>query len=153
MDLYGGLGADDQRALRLAPLWLLSAIVGRSRLESWELDALWDSVRAALPSTSWLSAQVLRAALDDPDLVAVYERDGRPVTSGLLEAVTVSARVGPGAARSMRSALLAVGEGVARARGPFGRSITRQDADMLELLAEILDLEEANPHQLFSPAR
>jgi hypothetical protein len=44
----------------------------------------------------------------------------------------------------------AVGEGVARARGPFGRSISRQDADTLELLAEVLDLSDADPHRLFA---
>jgi hypothetical protein len=42
----------------------------------------------------------------------------------------------------------AVGEGVAR--GPFGRSISRQDADSLELLAEVLDLSDADPHRLFA---
>ena len=85
-----------------------------------------------------------------PNTVAAYERDGRPVTTGLLAAATVSARLGAGAASSMRSALLAVGEGVARARGPFGRSISRQDADTLELLAEVMDLSDADPHRLFA---
>ncbi len=152
VDLYGRLTPEEQRTLRLAPMWVLSSLVGRSRLETWELDALWDGVRRALPATSWLGAQALRAVLDDQDLVAAYERDTRPITTGLLQAVTASARIGAGAASSMRSALLAVGEQVARARGPFGRSISQQDADTLELLAEILDLEEADPRRLFEPA-
>jgi hypothetical protein len=136
--LYGTLARSDQQTLRLAPLWMFSALVGRTRLETWELDA------------TWLGSEALQATLDDPDLVAAYERDGRPVTTGLLAAATVSARLGPGAASSMRSALLAVGEGVARARGPFGRSVSRQDADTLELLAEVLDLSDADPHRLFA---
>ena len=114
------------------------------------LDALWDAVRATLPTTTWLGSEALEATLDDPGLVAAYERDGRPVTTGLLAAARVSARLGAGAASSMRAALLAVGEGVARARGPFGRSISRQDADTLELLAEIMDLSDADPHRLFA---
>jgi hypothetical protein len=148
--LYGTLARSDQQTLRLAPLWMFSALVGRTRLETWELDAIWDAVRATLPTTTWLGTEALQATLDDPDLVAAYERDGRPVTTGLLAAATVSARLGAGAASSMRSALLAVGEGVARARGPFGRSISRQDADTLELLAEIMDLSDADPHRLFA---
>ena len=148
--LYGTLAPSDQQTLRLAPLWMFSALVGRTRLETWELDAIWDAVRATLPTTTWLGSEALQATLDDPDLVAAYERDGRPVTTGLLAAATVSARLGAGASSSMRAALLAVGEGVARARGPFGRSISRQDADTLELLAEVLDLSDADPHRLFA---
>ncbi|MEX5717689.1 hypothetical protein [Geodermatophilus maliterrae] len=150
MTLYGTLARSDQQTLRLAPLWVFSALVGRTRLETWELDALWDAVRATLPTTTRLGSEALQATLDDPGLVEVYERDGRPVTTGLLAAATVAAGCGAGAARSVSSALLAVGEGIARARGPFGRSISRQDADTLELLAEILDVDGADPHRLFA---
>jgi hypothetical protein len=150
VSLYGTLARPEQQTLRLAPLWMFSALVGRTRLETWELDAIRDAVRATLPSTTSLASEALAAALDDPDLVAAYEQDGRPVTTGLLAAATVSARFGAEAASSMRSALLAVGEGVARMRGPFGRSISREDADTLELMAEILDLTEADPRRLFT---
>ncbi len=153
VNLYGTLSRSDQQTLRLAPLWMLSAFVGRARPEIWELDALRDAVRATLPTTKGLGSEALQATLDDPGLMEAYERDGRPVTTGLLAAATVSAGLGPGAASSMRSALLAVGEGFARARGPFGRSITREDADTLELLDEILDVDGADPHQLFASAR
>lgn len=150
MGLYGTMARPDQQTLRLAPLWVFSALVGRTRLETWELDAIRDAVRATLPSTTGLSSEALQATLDDPDLVASYERDGRPVTTGLLAAATVSAGLGAGAAHSMRSALLAVGHGVARMRGPFGRTISREDADTLGLMAEILDLTDADPRRLFS---
>ena len=153
VSLYGTLARSDQQTLRLAPLWMLSALVGRTRLEIWELDALRDAVRAALPTSTRLGGEALQATLDDPGLVEAYERDGRPVTTGLLAAATVSSRLGAGAARSMRSALLAVGEEVARARGPFGRSISREDADTLELLAEVLDVDGPDPHLLFASAR
>ncbi len=152
MTLYGTLDRFDQQTLRLAPLWVFSALVGRTRLETWELDALWDAVRATVPTATWPGSEALQATLDDPFLVEVYGRDGRPITTGLLAAATVSARLGAGAASSMRSALLAVGEGVARARGPFGRSISRQDADTLKLLTEILDVDDADPHRLFASA-
>ena len=150
MTLYGTLARSDQQTLRMAPLWVFSALVGRTRLETWELEAVWDAVRAALPTTTSLGSEALQATLDDPDVVAAHERDGRPVTTGLLAVATVSARLGAGAASSMRSALLAVGEGVARARGPFGRSISQQDADTLELLAEVMDLSDADPRRLFA---
>ena len=150
MTPYGTLAPSDQQVLRLAPLWVFSALVGRTRLETWELEAIGDAVRATLPTTAGLGSEALQATLDDPDVVAAYEGDGRPVTTGLLAAATVSARLGPGAASSVRSALLAVGEGVARARGPFGRSVSREDADTLELLAEVLDLRDADPHRLFA---
>lgn len=152
MQLYETLAPAQQQTLRLAPLWVLSALVGRARLESWEMDALRDSVRAVLPTTTWLGSEALRATLADPGLLEAHERDGRPITTGLLEAATVAASVGVGAASSMRSALLAVGEGVARARGPFGRSMSREDVDTLELLGEILDVDDADPHRLFHPA-
>ncbi len=150
MTLYGTLARSDQQTLRLAPLWMFSALVGRTRLETWELEAIWDAVRATLPTTASPGSEALQATRNDPDIVAAHERDGRPVTTGLLAAATVSARLGPAAASSMSSALLAVSEGVARARGPFGRSISRQDADTLELLAEVVDLSDADPHRLFA---
>ena len=150
MSLYGTLARSEQETLRLAPLWMYGALVGRTRLETWELDAIWDAVRATLASTTGFGGEALQATLDDPDLVEAYERDGRPVTTGLLAAARVSAGLGADAAASLRAALLAVGEGVARARGPFGRSVSRQDADTLELLAEVLDLSDADPHQLFA---
>jgi hypothetical protein len=106
-------------------MWMFSALVGRTRLETWELDAIWDAVHATLPTTTQLGSEALQATLDDPDLVAAYERDARPVTTGLLAAATVSAGLGPEAASSMRAALLAVGEGVARAGG---RSVARSAA-------------------------
>ncbi len=94
MTLYGTLARSDQQTLRLAPLWMFSAFVGRTRLETWELEAIWDAIRATLPATTWLGSEALAATLDDPDLVAAYERDGRPVTTGLLAAATVPAGLG-----------------------------------------------------------
>ncbi len=76
--LYGTLAPSDQQTLRLAPLWMFSALVGRTRLETWELDAIWDAVRATLPTTTQLGSEALQATLDDPDIVAAYERTVAP---------------------------------------------------------------------------
>ena len=150
MDSYRTLDPADQRTLRLAPLWLVSSLLGSARLDVFELDAFWNSVHAAVPSTTGLGNEVLRALQDDPGVLAAYEQDARPIVTGLLEAAGVASGFGLDAARSLRSAVVSVGEGFARARGPFGRSISQQDADTLELMSEVMNVEDANPRRLFA---
>ena len=154
MELGRGLDARDQRTLRLTPLWLFSAIVGSHRkLDSLELAVFWHCVDEAIEGATGLGREVLLAVQADADVVDEYEQDGRPVVSGLLDAMAISSRLPAGAAGSLATALLTeFGERVARARGPFGRSVSRQDAETLQLLTEILDVDSPHPFRLFAPA-
>ena len=72
-------------------------------------------------------------------MLAAFERDGRPVVSGLLQLDHVLSRRPDAEAHAVRSLLVdTVGMGIARARGPFGAEATREDAARLELAAAIL---------------
>jgi len=65
--------------------------------------------------------------------------EGRSIVSGLSQVMSLLERVSPEISRETRDAILRVGSGVARARGPFGRRITDHDAQTLELVAQLLE--------------
>jgi hypothetical protein len=59
--------------------------------------------------------------------------------SGLSQVTSLLEHVSPEISRETRDAILRVGSGVARARGPFGRRITDHDAQTLELVGQLLE--------------
>ena len=50
----------------------------------------------------------------------------------------------PGLGGAYRLALLRVGAGLAKARGPYGRQVSPENEQLLLLLAELLDLRSAS---------
>ena len=50
----------------------------------------------------------------------------------------------PGLGGAYRLALLRVGAGLAKARGPYGRQVSPANEQLLLLLAELLDLRSAS---------
>ena len=145
----------DRTTMTFAPLWVFSALTGsHSSIPSQALDALWASTRAAVPDATGLGRDVLLDLLTESDVLVSYELDGRPVASGLLQVADVLRRLPPDDASSVQEVLLtSFGQRVARARGPFGRSISREDQETLELVAELLDLDETDPGLLFAGRR
>lgn len=72
-------------------------------------------------------------------LLDEFMLDGRSIVSGLAEVTALLERVPSDVSRETREAILRVGFGMARARGPFGRRITDHDAHTLELVGQILE--------------
>jgi|SRR5829696_8931905 len=73
-------------------------------------------------------------------LLDEFMLDGRSIVTGLSQVTSLLERVSPEISRETRDAILRVGSGVARARGPFGRRmITDHDAQTLELVAQLLE--------------
>lgn len=142
----------DRATLTFAPLWVYSALTGsHSTVPSQALEALWTSVREAVADARGLGRDVLLDLLTEPDVLVSYELDGRPVATGLLRVAEVLGRLPAQDAADVREVLLvSYGQRIARARGPFGRSISREDQETLELVAELLDLDEADPRPLFA---
>lgn len=142
----------DRKTLTFAPLWVYSALTGsHSTVPSQALEALWTSIREAVADARGLGRDVLLDLLTEPDVLVSYELDGRPVATGLLRVAEVLGRLPAQDADAVREVLLvSYGQRIARARGPFGRSISREDQETLELVAELLDLDEADPRPLFA---
>lgn len=142
----------DRKTLTFAPLWVFSALTGsHSAIPSQALDALWASARAAVADASGLGRDVLLDLLTESDVMVSYELDGRPVATGLLQVAEILGRLPAEEASAVREVLLgSFGQRVARARGPFGRSISREDQETLDLVAELIDLDEADPARLFA---
>jgi hypothetical protein len=140
--------------LQLGPVWVLSALVGRSQFDPLEQEAFWSSVEDAAIGQVALPWQLMRAIVHDREwLFDEFELDGRPIVAGLSSVARVLERTDPESSAETRQAILRVGAGVARARGPFGARVTSEDAQTLLLVAQLLETssETAENNPLNSP--
>ena len=135
----------EMRTLQFGPFWILSAVAGTyNRFKSYELEAFWDTVVAVAVRTSRPARDILTSMAEDrPGLLLDFELDDRPVVSGLRHIVDILNRLEPGASSAFRLALLRIGVGIARNRGPYGRTITPEHEQLLELIAELLEMDSA----------
>jgi hypothetical protein len=141
--------------LRLAPVWVLSALTGRVRFDDDERGAFWDAVTdAALRSTGPGRELLGTAAAERRWLFDEFELDGRPVVSGLFSVTRLLERMTAETRGDVRASILRVGEGVARARGHFGRRMTLEDEQTLLLVQQLLQTapETTTDNPLNSPA-
>jgi hypothetical protein len=126
--------------LQLGPIWVTSALLGRSHFDELEHEALWRAVEEAPIGNSALSWQLMQAISRNRDwLLDELILDDRSIITGLSQVTSLLERVPPDISRETREAILRVGSGMARASGPFGRRITDYDAQTLELLAQLLE--------------
>jgi hypothetical protein len=144
--------SDDQRTLQFGPLWVLSALAGTyTRFAPYELEAFWDTVVEVALRTPEPARKILTSTTADrASLLLDFELDGRPVVSGLTHVVAALDRIGSPVDRDYRSALLRIGGAIARARGPYGRRITEDDEQKLQLLAALLEVESEPDGMLIS---
>ena len=136
--------------LQLGPVWVISALIGRNRFDELEQEAFWQAVADAPQGPSALSWQLVQAMSRNREwLFDEFLLDDRSIVSGLGQVTVLLERVAPQVSRETREAILRVGAGVARARGPFGRRMTDQDAQSLTLVSQLLgstsELVEDNP--------
>lgn len=124
--------------LQLGPIWVISALVGRNCFDELEAEAFWRAVEDA-PSSP-LSWQLTRAMTQNRDwLLDEFMLDDRSIVTGLSHVALLLERVPDEVSRETRDAMLRVGEDLARARGPFGRRLSDLDAQMLQLVAQLLE--------------
>ena len=141
--------------LRLAPVWVLSALAGRIRFDEDERGAFWDAVTDAALRSEGPGRELLgTAAAERLWLFDEFELDGRPVVSGLLSVSRLLERMDPDTRTDVRSSILSVGAGVALARGHFGRRMTLEDEQTLLLVEQLLQTapETLSDNPLNSPA-
>ena len=135
-------GPGDWRTLRLAPLWMLVAVSGRqSHFSAAELDSLWCGVDDAIIRSSGLSRDVLMSVRSDRAAVLdEFERENLSVVSGLFRVASILSNRPGDDTDNFAVTMMRLGADLARARGPYGQSISRDDAETLSLLAELLDV-------------
>ena len=139
------ISSDELRTLQLGPLWVLSALAGRSsRFDADELSAFWDTVVAVALRTPEPVRQFLTStSIDRTGLLLDFELDDRPVVSGLGHVLAVLDKLGAPAGLEYRLALVNIAIGLGRARGPYGRRTTPEDEQMILLIAALLEIESA----------
>jgi hypothetical protein len=140
MDAPVEFGPDERQTLEFAPLWMLSAVVGKYRdFNRQTLDALDGLLASAGPSPGPTFDVMVGLCGRLDDVLPDFERGALPIVSGLMRVDDLlERRPAPEAAAARRLLLDTVGMGIARARGPFGMDATREDAERLELAAAIL---------------
>jgi hypothetical protein len=132
---------EEWRTLQFAPFWMLSAVVGGyRRFDQLELEAFSRSLELAAMAPGRLSREVVGSvALNLGRLSEQYGADGRSIASGLCQVGALLNRVPSDEADRFRGVLVSeIGEGIARARGRFGRVMTEEDAKTVELVAQFL---------------
>jgi len=137
------LAPAELRTLQFGPLWMLSALAGTyNRFKSYELAAFWDTVVAVALRTPAPAREILTSmAADRSGLLLDFELDDRPVVSGLRQILEVLDHIEPETSNDYRLALLRIGAEVARSRGPYGRTITPEQEQLLLLLVELLGMD------------
>jgi hypothetical protein len=132
---------DEWRTLKFAPFWMFGAVAGAYRsFDPIEYEAFWRSVELAARAPGKLNREIIDSVMKDFDrLAAEFEVDERSIASGLCQVAAILRKVPIDEADMFRGALVAgIGEGVARARGRFGRVVSEEDAKDIELAAQFL---------------
>jgi hypothetical protein len=141
MSERAGLSADEWRTLQFAPFWMLAAVAGAySGHDILEFEAFTRSVALAAAAPGRLNRELMTSVATDLErLAGQFVADGRSIGSGLCAVAAILSKVPPEEAELLKTALVSeIGEGVARARGRFGRMMSDEDAKNLELVAEFL---------------
>jgi hypothetical protein len=149
------LDRDDWQTLTLSPFWVRSALAGRSRqFDPLEDAAFWHCLDVAASAAVGLARETLVAVIADRDrLVLDFEHDGR-LASGLGAVMSVLAAMPAIDSAHFTDVLFSqVATGLARARGPFGTAVSREDAETLSIIAAFLEVETdgVNPLNLATP--
>jgi hypothetical protein len=129
------------RTLQFAPFWLFGGVSGAYRgFDRLEYEAFTRSLEVAAMAPGTLNQEVMASVAMDVDrLTQAFGADRRSIGTGLCEVAAILRRVPPHEADLLKSALISsVGEGVARARGRFGRHVSEEDAKNLDLVAQFL---------------
>jgi len=129
------------RTLQFAPFWMFSAVVGGyRRFDAMEFEAFSRSLELAAMAPGRLSREVVSSVRQNLGALRdEYETDRRSIASGLCEVGALLNTVPVDEADMFRGALISeIGEGVARARGRFGRMMSEEDAKNVELVAQFL---------------
>jgi hypothetical protein len=133
---------DERVTLRFAPFWVLAAFAGRQRgFDQSEFEAFSRVIEEASErARGRLGGRVLqRVAMDLDRIAAAFGNDRRSVATGLYEVRGLIERLPPDEALAFRETLVCgVGEGIAKARGRYGRIISEEDGRTLELVEALL---------------
>jgi hypothetical protein len=129
------------RTLQFAPFLILSGVAGRYRdFAGEEMAAFerWLDEAARAPGS--LNREVLSSVAADVTGIAVeYASYDGTIVGGLTAVGDVLVGQPEPEIDGFRGALIHVlGAGIARARGPYGKELTTESAQMLEMLEEFL---------------
>jgi hypothetical protein len=133
---------DEWQTLQFAPFWVFSALLGSYRnFDPFEYDAFLGALENAASAPGRLSNEVIASVTAEPRRVAEkYKADSRTIARGLCAVSAILNKAPATEAALFREMLiLDLGTGIAKARGRFGRVMSKEDEETLELISAFLD--------------
>lgn len=132
---------DPLHVLQFGPLWMLSAVTGTESFAAVDREVFADVLHSVIHRTPVEARAVLQTVADaGPDLFLDFELDDRSLVSGIRHIADVLSKSDPEFAADYKLALLRIGVGIAKARGPYGRQVSAESEQQLLLVAELLDM-------------
>ena len=141
MDERSRFTPDEWQTLQFAPFWIFSALIGTyGNFDPLDYDAFARSLEMASTAPGWLVHEVIDSVTTERvRLTEEFEADGRTIGRGLCAVAAVLSRAPSDEADLFKEMLISrVGEGVAKARGRYGKVISKDDQKTLDLVAEFL---------------
>jgi hypothetical protein len=132
---------EEWRTLQFAPFWVFSAVIGAyDRFDPRDYQVFVRCLEAATPPEGRLGREVLESVVADRDRLAEqFRSEPRSIGVGLFQVDAVLSKAGGDEADRFKGMLvLAIGEGVARARGRYGTEMSDEDANSVVLAAQLL---------------
>jgi hypothetical protein len=128
----------DVQTLRSGPFWLLSALTGQPSPGPDE-RRLCEEALESLANKSDPDVAYLLLDVADHGAIRLAASHNCSVATGLTNIAMAMRRLDGDTAVNYRRALLTIGFTIAKAHGPFGKSITPEDGQTLVVCASLLD--------------
>jgi hypothetical protein len=141
MDERSRFTPDEWQTLQFAPFWIFSALLGTyGNFDPLDYDAFSRCLEVASAAPGRLVHEVIGSVTTERSrLLEEYAADGRTIGRGLCAVAAVLGRAPRNEADLFREMLISrVGEGVAKARGRYGKVISKDDQKTLDLVAQFL---------------
>jgi hypothetical protein len=129
---------EDVQTLRTGPFWLLAALTGQPSPGPDE-SRIYEEALESLATNADPDVAHLLLDVDDDGAIRLAATDNRSVATGLTNIAMALRRLDAETAADYRRALLTLGFTIAKAHGPFGKSITPEDGQTLVVCASLID--------------
>jgi hypothetical protein len=141
MNQESGFTPEEWQTLQFAPFWIFSAILGAYRnFDPLEYEAFWRSLDEASSAPGLLTQEIITSVMmEGGQLTEKYQTDSRTIARGLCAVAAILGKAPVDEADMFKDTLISrVGVGVAKARGRFGRVMSKDDEKTLELISQFL---------------
>ena len=133
--------SEEWQTLQFGPFWVFSALLGAYKnFDPMEYEAFARSLHQASTAPGELARQIVDSVLlERGRLTEMYQADSRTIALGLCGVAVILKKAPTGEAELVKEMLIShIGVRIAQARGRFGRVMSEDDENTLELISQFL---------------